>query len=237
MTYTPQTWVDGSSGQTPVNATRLNYMENGILNASIGSQIGEGLHTLQTGTFAPVGPKVGSAFLSTSAQAGVEYTSAVIVRSQITVNQIGVYTTAASVGGSIFYVLGIRSDNGYGFPGNLLGNIGEQSTTAVGYTGSQLSSPITLPPGIYWFSCGFYQVTAPSTYPTLLSNPNILVVPPRATTAALLVANPGTYPLGYSQTGVASVLPATFAALSGSTTDVYTSSANSSTFPLIIIGS
>lgn len=30
MTYTPQTWVDGSAGGTPVTAARLDYMEKGI---------------------------------------------------------------------------------------------------------------------------------------------------------------------------------------------------------------
>lgn len=29
-TYTPQTWVNGSAGGTPLNATALNRIENGI---------------------------------------------------------------------------------------------------------------------------------------------------------------------------------------------------------------
>lgn len=33
MTYTKQVWSDGKAGATPVNATRLNYMEQGIANA------------------------------------------------------------------------------------------------------------------------------------------------------------------------------------------------------------
>lgn len=34
MAYQKQTWVDGASGRTPINATRLNHMEDGIYNAS-----------------------------------------------------------------------------------------------------------------------------------------------------------------------------------------------------------
>lgn len=30
MSYTPQTWADGSGGGTPLSAARLNYMETGI---------------------------------------------------------------------------------------------------------------------------------------------------------------------------------------------------------------
>lgn len=30
MAYTPQTWVDGSGGGTPISAARLNFMETGI---------------------------------------------------------------------------------------------------------------------------------------------------------------------------------------------------------------
>lgn len=30
MTYAKQTWTNGAAGNTPINATRLNYMENGI---------------------------------------------------------------------------------------------------------------------------------------------------------------------------------------------------------------
>ena len=30
MAYQKQTWVDGSTGGTPINSTRLNYMEDGI---------------------------------------------------------------------------------------------------------------------------------------------------------------------------------------------------------------
>lgn len=37
MAYTPQTWVNGSGGGTPLSATRMNYMEAGIAAASGGS--------------------------------------------------------------------------------------------------------------------------------------------------------------------------------------------------------
>ncbi len=33
MSYTPQTWVDGAAGATPVSAARLGYMETGIQGA------------------------------------------------------------------------------------------------------------------------------------------------------------------------------------------------------------
>lgn len=36
MPYTPQTWNNGSGGATPLSATRLNYMEDGIANAGGG---------------------------------------------------------------------------------------------------------------------------------------------------------------------------------------------------------
>lgn len=38
MPYTKQTWVDGDAGGTPLNATRLNYIENGL--AAVSSAIG-----------------------------------------------------------------------------------------------------------------------------------------------------------------------------------------------------
>lgn len=34
MPYEPQTWADGESGETPITADRLNYIEQGILDAS-----------------------------------------------------------------------------------------------------------------------------------------------------------------------------------------------------------
>ena len=34
MAYTPQTWTDGSAGNTPISAARLTVMENGIAAAS-----------------------------------------------------------------------------------------------------------------------------------------------------------------------------------------------------------
>jgi hypothetical protein len=34
MVYTPQTWVDGSSGNTPLSAARLNHVEAGVKDAS-----------------------------------------------------------------------------------------------------------------------------------------------------------------------------------------------------------
>lgn len=34
MTYTPQTWLDGSAGGTPISAARLNFMEGGIAAAN-----------------------------------------------------------------------------------------------------------------------------------------------------------------------------------------------------------
>jgi hypothetical protein len=37
MTYNKQTWVDGVAGATPINATRLNYMESGIAAADPGA--------------------------------------------------------------------------------------------------------------------------------------------------------------------------------------------------------
>jgi hypothetical protein len=35
MTYAQQTWVNGSGGATPLNATRLNHMEGGIAAAAV----------------------------------------------------------------------------------------------------------------------------------------------------------------------------------------------------------
>ena len=35
MTYTKQTWADGTGGGTPISAARLNYIENGIAAASV----------------------------------------------------------------------------------------------------------------------------------------------------------------------------------------------------------
>lgn len=34
MAYTPQTWRDGASGQTPVNATRMGTLERGVRDAA-----------------------------------------------------------------------------------------------------------------------------------------------------------------------------------------------------------
>ncbi len=41
MTYTPQTWIDGSGGNTPISAARLTYQENGIhsAHAMLGGQV------------------------------------------------------------------------------------------------------------------------------------------------------------------------------------------------------
>ena len=41
MAYTKQTWANGPAGSTPINATRLNYMETGI----------EGAHAPMRGTY------------------------------------------------------------------------------------------------------------------------------------------------------------------------------------------
>jgi hypothetical protein len=34
MAYSKQTWADGSTGNTPINATRLQHMEDGIADAT-----------------------------------------------------------------------------------------------------------------------------------------------------------------------------------------------------------
>lgn len=35
LDYTKQFWINGPDGQTPVNATRMNHMEDGIAAASV----------------------------------------------------------------------------------------------------------------------------------------------------------------------------------------------------------
>lgn len=39
MSYSKQTWINTSAGETPLNATRLNYMEDGIANAYDGEYL------------------------------------------------------------------------------------------------------------------------------------------------------------------------------------------------------
>lgn len=50
--YTKQTWVNGPDGQTPLDAVRLNHMEDGIDAAS------EQLLVLNVGEEVPVGTPV-----------------------------------------------------------------------------------------------------------------------------------------------------------------------------------
>lgn len=67
MAYVPQTWIDGPTGNTPVNAARLTYIENGIATAtalatSVVGPSGTILNTqpllttttLQTGNYSPL---------------------------------------------------------------------------------------------------------------------------------------------------------------------------------------
>lgn len=45
MAYTPQTWVDGEAGGTPLSADRLNYMEAGIQAVSEAATVGDATDT------------------------------------------------------------------------------------------------------------------------------------------------------------------------------------------------
>lgn len=54
MSYTKQTWINGPDGQTPLDADRLNHMEDGIGAAS--SQI----LVLESGQTVPVGTPAGT---------------------------------------------------------------------------------------------------------------------------------------------------------------------------------
>lgn len=56
MPYTPQTWANGPGGLTPVNATRLNYMEAGI--ASAGGGGGGTLVVYASDAASPIGDYV-----------------------------------------------------------------------------------------------------------------------------------------------------------------------------------
>jgi hypothetical protein len=44
--YTPQTWVDGSGGGTPITAARLNTMENGLEDADVRINALDGISTI-----------------------------------------------------------------------------------------------------------------------------------------------------------------------------------------------
>lgn len=54
MSYTKQTWLNGPDGQTPLDADRLNHMEDGIETAS------EQILVLEVGQSVPVGTPAGT---------------------------------------------------------------------------------------------------------------------------------------------------------------------------------
>ncbi len=54
-TYVKQTWLNGPDGQTPLDADRLNHMENGIAAASVDELI-----VLEVGQSVPVGTPAGT---------------------------------------------------------------------------------------------------------------------------------------------------------------------------------
>lgn len=54
-TYQKQTWLNGPDGNTPLDADRLNHMENGISAASVDELI-----VLEVGQSVPVGTPAGT---------------------------------------------------------------------------------------------------------------------------------------------------------------------------------
>lgn len=76
MAYTPQTWVDGSGGGTPLSAARLGYIETGITNAA---SVADSAFSLASGgggggTGGPMFPvKVASVDASSPIQAAADY--------------------------------------------------------------------------------------------------------------------------------------------------------------------
>lgn len=46
--YTQQTWADGSAGGTPINAARLNHMEDGISNSATDEDLASAVTSLTT---------------------------------------------------------------------------------------------------------------------------------------------------------------------------------------------
>ena len=70
MSYTKQTWTNGSAGGTPRNATRLNYQEDGIKEASDRLDVLETLSTsAQTASYTLVLGDAGKVVEVTSASA------------------------------------------------------------------------------------------------------------------------------------------------------------------------
>lgn len=121
----------------------------------------------------------------------------VYIPNAVTISRIGADVATIGDAGSKFRI-GIYSDTGGGFPGNLLldaGQINGDSATIQELTVSQ-----ALTPGMYWFGGAVQAVT--TTQPTMRTGaPSVWIPLPSPTTPA---AN--TTALGYNMTGVTGAL-------------------------------
>lgn len=129
-----------------------------------------------------------------------------LITHTLTIDRIGAEVQSAGEAGSK-YRLGIYSDDGSGYPGELLLDAGQINGDSATVQDITLGSPLTLPPGLYWVG-GVVQSVV-TTQPTMRTVGTAWTSPvPLVTTTTTPAANNAC--LGYSQSSVTEALPSTF---------------------------
>jgi hypothetical protein len=156
VTYTPQVWVDGAAGNTPIDAARLGYMETGIQNA-------HGL--VQPADIGLVGwtgdPRAFTSNVTFSQ--GIEHFVRVWVPAVVPSLSRVVYGSA-TIGNTISAGFIVLRDSS----GSLIAQWPDQATNFTTLTGriiATLAAPLTnVPAGTYYVGIMFRGTTSPALY-------------------------------------------------------------------------
>lgn len=152
MTYEKQTWENYPSTASPLNADRLNHMEDGIEAAGVSVAWHSYASTNRLMT-----PSYG--FGGSTLNANYAYALPVLVERSITVDRIGVNVGIGGGAGSVVR-LGIYDDTATGGgPGALIVDGGTVDTTGTGI--KEVSVSQALVPGVYWLVAAAQVGTSP----------------------------------------------------------------------------
>lgn len=175
-------------------------MEQAIIKASQRTLFGS-LSTLQPGRYSSV-----SGNATTSAAQLNTHMRALpfVITANCAIDRVGFEVTTAGQASSILRC-GIYGDNGNGFPGSLLVELGTKPVDSVAVLEYMLL-PLRLKPGIYWLA-GALQGAA-STPPTLRVATEVPFGAPAESAANAI----GSTPRGLTTSGVTGGLPAVFPA-------------------------
>lgn len=176
-------------------------MEQAIIKAAQRTLFGS-LSTLQPGRYSSVS---GNATTSAAQLNANMRAISFVITANCAIDRVGFEVTIAGEASSILRC-GIYSDNGNGFPGSLLVELGTKPVNAVAVVEYMISPKLRLKPGIYWLA-GALQGAA-STPPTLRVATEVPFGAPAESAANAI----GSTPRGLTTSGVTGGLPAVFPA-------------------------